>query len=207
MAERGFKEFAKRECFLSEESVVFALFSDCFELTNRKRKLMEKVYEKHLAPRSDEFSRGILVYGLPIWGKTFETYRSKLQTLQNKAMRIITNSDLRTPITPKYRNLRILKITELYTFEITKLMHQHSKNSLLSSFSIFFTSLSDIHERQTKSKTKSNFYLPKFSTRRCQRSLKYHGVKIWNLLSPKLRNQSFKSFKMTMKNDLLDNYQ
>ena len=138
-----------------------------------------------------------LVYGLPIWGNTFETYLSKLQTLQNKAIRIITNSNLRTPITPKYRNLKILKITELYTFEIAKLMHQHSKNSLPSCFSTFFTPLSDIHEKQTKSKTKSNFYLRKFSTRRCQRSLKYHGVKIWNSLSPKLRNQSFKSFKLT----------
>ena len=148
-----------------------------------------------------------LVYGLPIWGSTFETYLSKFQTLQNKAIRIITNSDLRTPTTPKYRNLKILKITELYTFEIAKLMHQRSKNSLPSCFSTFFTPLSDIHEKQTKSKTQSNFYLTKFSTRRCQRSLKYHGVKIWNSLSPELRNQSFKSFKINMKNDLLDNYQ
>ena len=148
-----------------------------------------------------------LVYGLPIWDSTFETYLSKLQTLQNKAIRIITNSDLRTPIIPKYRSLKILKITELYTFEIAKLMHQHSKNSLSSCFSTVFTPLSYIHEKQTKSKTKSNFYLPKFFTRRCQRSLKYHGVKIWNLLFPDLRNQSFKSFKINKKNDLLDNYQ
>ena len=56
-----------------------------------------------------------LVYGLPIWGSTFETYLSKLQTLQNKAIRIITNSDLRTP---KHRNLKILKITELYTSKL-----------------------------------------------------------------------------------------
>ena len=141
-----------------------------------------------------------LVYGLPIWGSTFETYLSKLQTLQNKTIRIITNSDLRTPITPKYRNLKILKITDLYTFEIAKPMHQHSKNPLPSCFSTFFTPLFDIHEKQTKSKTKSNFYLPKFSTRRCQRSLKYHGVKILNLPSPELRNQSFKSFKINIKN-------
>ena len=146
-----------------------------------------------------------LVYGLPIWGSTFETYRSKLQTLQNTA--IITDSDLRTSITPNYRNLKILKITKRYTFEIAKLMHQHSKNSLSSCFSTVFTPLFDIHEKQTKSKTKSNFYLPKLSTGRCQRSLKYHGVKIWNSLFPELRNQSFKSFKINMKNDLLDNYQ
>ena len=37
-------------------------------------------------------------------------------------------------------------------------------------------------------------------------SLKYHGVEIWNPLSTELRNQSFKSFKINMKNHLLDNY-
>ena len=59
-AERTFKERAKLKCFLSEETVVFALFNDYSELANKKkRKLMEKVYKKHLASRSDYFSRGI----------------------------------------------------------------------------------------------------------------------------------------------------
>ena len=37
-AERAFRELAKLECFLSEEAVVFALFSDYSELTNKKKK-------------------------------------------------------------------------------------------------------------------------------------------------------------------------
>ena len=61
IAEKAFNELAKLECFLGEETVVFALFSDYSELINQKRKLMEKVYEKYFAPRSQEFSRGILV--------------------------------------------------------------------------------------------------------------------------------------------------
>ena len=61
IAEKTFKELAKLKCFLREETVVFALFSDYSELTNKKkkRKLMEKVCKKHLAPRLDEFRRDI----------------------------------------------------------------------------------------------------------------------------------------------------
>ena len=60
IAERAFKELAKLKCFLSEKTAVFALFSDYSELRNKKkRKLTEKVYQKHLASRSDEFRRGI----------------------------------------------------------------------------------------------------------------------------------------------------
>ena len=61
ISKRAFRELAKLECFLSEETVVFALFSDYFESTNKNRKLIKKVYKKHLAPRLDEFSRGIPV--------------------------------------------------------------------------------------------------------------------------------------------------
>ena len=61
IAKRAFKELAKLESFLSKETVVFASFSNYFELTNKKNYMMEKVYKKHLAPCSDEFSREIPV--------------------------------------------------------------------------------------------------------------------------------------------------
>ena len=41
--------------------MVFVKFRDYSELTNKNRKLMEKVYKNHLAARSDEFCRDIPV--------------------------------------------------------------------------------------------------------------------------------------------------
>ena len=84
----------------------------------------------------------------------------KLQTLQNKTIRIITNSDLRTPITPKYRNLKILKITELYTFEIAKLMHQHSKNSLPLAFQLFLLRFPTFMKNKPSEKQKATSIFP-----------------------------------------------
>ena len=147
-----------------------------------------------------------LLYGLPIWGSTFKTYLDKLQILQNKAIRVITNSDRRSSITPLFRNLKVLKIADLYTYEIAKLMHQYSKNMLPHCFSTFFSSLSKIHDRQSRSKSKNNLYLPKFSTCRCQRSLRFQGVKIWNSLNAHLKKQSHKKFKISLKNHFLESY-
>ena len=65
-----------------------------------------------------------LLYGLPLWGSTFSSYLAKLQRLQNKAIRIISNS-FSSSITPQFHKLGILKIHDLYTYEISKLMHQH----------------------------------------------------------------------------------
>ena len=49
-AERAFKELAKLECFLSEETVVFALYSDYSELTNKKKKINVKSLQETSRP-------------------------------------------------------------------------------------------------------------------------------------------------------------
>ena len=106
-----------------------------------------------------------LLYGLPLWGSwgsTFSSYLAKLQRLQSKAIRIISNS-FSSSITPQFHKLGILKIHDLYTYEISKLMHQHSKQLLPSGLLSCFNSLTAIHDRHTRSKTQNNLYFPKYS--------------------------------------------
>ena len=59
-----------------------------------------------------------LPYGLPIWGSTFPTYFQKLQRLQNKALCIISNCNPKASTTPLFYQYKILKIQDLYYFEI-----------------------------------------------------------------------------------------
>ena len=111
-----------------------------------------------------------LLFGLAVWGSTFPSYLVKLQRLQNKAIRIITNSDIHSPTKPKFHNLGILKISELYDFESAKIMHQHTKETLPSSLSTLFNKVSNIHSCNTRSVVHHNLYLPKFSTNSRQNS-------------------------------------
>ena len=89
-----------------------------------------------------------LLYALPLWGSSFPTYLSKLQRLQNKALRIISNSNQLTSATPLFHKLEILKITDLYQFEISKLMYLHSKKSLPHCFLDLFPPQQFIVEQQ-----------------------------------------------------------
>ena len=139
-----------------------------------------------------------LLYGLPLWGSTFSSYLAKLQRLQNKAIRIISNS-FSSSITPQFHKLGILKIHDLYTYEISKLMHQHSKQLLPSGLLSCFNSLTAIHDRHTRSKTQNNLYLPKYSTNRCQKSFKFQGAKVWNCLSSELKTLFYSRFKTLQK--------
>ena len=63
-----------------------------------------------------------LLYALPIWASTYsyKTYLNKLEKLQNKALRIIFKTPLRDPITPLYRRSGILKLNDLFDFEVAK---------------------------------------------------------------------------------------
>ena len=146
------------------------------------------------------------LFGLTIWGSTFPSYLDELQKFQNKAVRIITNSEIRTPITPEFHKLGILKICDLYTYETAKIMHHHSTQTLPSSLSSLFANISNIHRRNTRSVAHNDLHLPKFSTNRCQNSIRYKGVKIWNSTPCDLRNEPYPKFKLIYKNALLNKY-
>ena len=83
----------------------------------------------------------------------------------------------------------------MYYFEIAKIMHQYSIKHLPICFISFFTQTSSIHNRSITSNNRNDLYLPHFLSSRCQRSIKIQGAKIWNSISPHIRNQSFNTFK------------
>ena len=147
-----------------------------------------------------------LLYALPVWGCTFPSYLRKLQCLQNKAIRIIFNSNRLTSVTPIFHALEILKIEDLFKYGVGKLMFQFSKKTLPLCFSSLFTYTSAIHNRSTRSQSLNNLYLPNYSTRRCQRCICFPGTKIWNSISPEIKILSYNKFKISLKKQLLSNY-
>ena len=87
------------------------------------------------------FVHSHLLFGIHLWGSTSQSLLSKLQKLQNKAIRIITNKKTKSHVTPQFYKLKILKIQDFYTYEIAKLMHQHSNQIIPACFSSLFTNL------------------------------------------------------------------
>ena len=88
-----------------------------------------------------------LLYAL---ASTYNTYLSKLKRLQNKAVRIISRTSIKDRITPNYHRLEILKLDDLYTLEIAKLMHQFTPNKLPDTFDHYFTYSSDVSKHYTR---------------------------------------------------------
>ena len=90
----------------------------------------------------------VVLYGLSIWDSIHKSYLSKLQTFQNKAVKIIGGGKYMDNATPFYYKLKILKIPDFYRHEVAKLVFYHHHQRLPSLPSKFFT------------KTNQNFQKP-----------------------------------------------
>ena len=131
---------------------------------------------------------------------------SKLCILQNKAIRLTCDSKKSDRVTPYNSKLNILKLQDLYKHEVAKIVFRFSRDNLLPTLQHLFSKTSEISFRNTRSSTNVyNLYIPRYTTTRLQKSIKYQGVKVWNKISPNLK-KSNKNFNRCYKKFLIDSY-
>ncbi len=82
------------------------------------------------------------------------------------------------PISPQYYDLKILKLDDLYQHEIAELVYQHVHKMLQTHFSYYFTYVSNVHTRSTRNHSSKAIAIPRYSTRRSQKSFEDIEAKI-----------------------------
>ena len=73
-------------------------------------------------------------------------------------------------------------------------MHKASTNSLPSPLNLYFKNVDNVHNCVTRGSFHKNYFLPRFKTKKTQRSIMFQGVSIWNKINleiKKLRNKKF----------------
>ena len=147
-----------------------------------------------------------LNYGILAWGNTHQTLLDKLLLLQKKALRIICRVPPRSHSDPLFTKLRILKIKDLYFFQLGQFMFNYNANSLPRIFNSMFPRNQSFHNYPTR--RSNEYHLPLLRTLLAQKTFIYTGPRFWNSLSSELKNsRSLNSFKYQLKCALLDSYQ
>ena len=134
---------------------------------------------------------------------------SKLESLQTKAVKIIGGGATRESPTPFYSQLKISKRSDLYKFELAKLIHDvlHDKLPSSSVFSHLFYRSSQIFHGFTRSiSKKSKLHIPLYRTNHLQHGIRYQGVFVWNSIPMEIQNLPKHSFKVKLKEHLLQLY-
>ena len=143
-----------------------------------------------------------LRYGILGWGTASEQSLSKLSTLQNKAVRLITFSSFRSSAAPLYSNLKILPLNEQLFLQRSTFMHCLYFNNL--PFLLKGYCHKPEHRYLTRYKTSRNFVLPNSSTNRGQCSIKYSGPKAWAQVPNDYKEIAFrKPFSKKLKEHIL----
>ena len=117
-----------------------------------------------------------LTYGCKVWGLTSNKNLNEIEIFQRKCIRIITDSDFRSPTNHLFIRHKILKVREILDLNQLQLAFNFLDKSLPSNLNLF-QSNDEIHTYHTR----FNFYIPSVDTSIYGiNSIKFHCPNLWN---------------------------
>lgn len=134
-----------------------------------------------------------LHYGILCWGSAYPTHLKKLLIKQKWAVKIITNSNIRSPSTPLFHSLKILKINEIFKYKIGMEVRRLINNNSLNSFDLSY--LHSLHSHSTRSSAMENLSIPQVKSDIGKTLFKFQAPLVWNQLPQSIRNGTIGYFK------------
>ena len=146
-----------------------------------------------------------LLYGNLLWGSAYKKYVHKLVVLQKKAIRAITHSRYNESTSPLFKRLGILKLEDIHTLELGKLLYNENKQSLPSPILNLFEHNSEVHSYNTRQQ--SDIHVNKIKSDIVFRSFIYKGPNVWSKLPQSIKiAKSANSFGSQLKKQILNMY-
>ena len=174
-----------------------------------------------------------LSYGVQAWGSACNTYLDVLRIIQNKAVRILSGKqyfqiygEAPGPLpssNPLYKELKILKLSDIYRFNIAKFVYQTLCDESPEIFADWFKYTHMVHTHATTSSTsiiRENYFDIGTEQPTCtlyvnrgnlvnygKKMIQVSGPLIWNDLPSDIQDSSsISSFKFYLKNHFIDKY-
>ena len=161
-----------------------------------------------------------LQYAILAWGDVSETSLRKLNVLHRRAVRLMTlhgplnefmSYDTEQPDNfikndELFKSCSLLKLSDIYKLELSKIMYKASNDMLPSTYSSIFRPLSSREAPITRAASRNEFYQSIASTIESQRRLCYAGPILWNTIDADLKKYSFHTFRKKYKSKILTNY-
>ena len=146
-----------------------------------------------------------LNYGILVWGNTHQSLLDKILLLQKKSLRIIFNLNMRAHTDDLFCSNRLLKVKDLYLFQLGQFMFNYKKNNLPKVFDKIFYRNERLHNYPTRHS--NEYHLPLLRTLLAQNTFVFTGPRFWNNLNDVHKNaSSLPSFKRNLKLFLLESY-
>lgn len=143
-----------------------------------------------------------MLYCSSVWSNTTLQNINRIQSIQNYACQIVTNSRKFDNVTPLLRELNWLPVKEQLFYSDSVLTSKCQNDLAPQHLTSKFTKRSNTHTRN--SRTRNSLQIQLYRTALGQRTFSYRGANIWNNLHNELRqNASLASLKRALKGTLL----
>ena len=100
----------------------------------------------------------------------------------------------------------VIKLFDEVTFHIAVFMYKFKNQLLPSNFDVFFTSVKETHNYNTRLSSRMTYALPITRTNYGIFNIRYQGAKIWNAISDNIKLLSLKQFKKKFKSNIIASY-
>ena len=125
----------------------------------------------------------LLTYGAQVWGQFPNQYVTRLQKIQDKAIRIINFSNYNDPVDPIYHKLKLLKINEHVKLQNFLYVHNSLNKKVPKPLRNSFTFMTK-NCSYTRSTILNKMALPKVRTMTYGlHSIKYRSAALWNVVA------------------------
>ena len=137
----------------------------------------------------------LVQYGIMLWGTATYTRQKEIVLRLNNFVRIMTWSRKFDHVSILYKQLKLLKLEDIYKLELSKFMHQLNCNMTSKVFEKNFVKLESVHSYSTRQKTKNNYFLTRVNKTMSQKQLAFRGTKLWATLDNSIKTKSLPVFK------------
>ena len=143
-----------------------------------------------------------LRYGIIAWGTAAKSNLNPLQTLINRAIRIMSFSPFgQVDLKPLYEILEILRVEEIYTLEVAKFTFKQKNRTLPDNLAGYFKIEASVSNRRKKHQVK---YRVLSNTASGTKSIQQKSIEIWDQVPEEIKDAlSMKSFKNMLKSHLI----
>ena len=100
-------------------------------------------------------------YGIEVYGHTSKSNINKIQSMQNKILKILYNKDCYTSTKQLHKELNLLMVQDIFNTSILNLVYKQANNKLPDIFNEYFKYRNETHSINTKKlntvKAKTNY--------------------------------------------------
>ena len=109
-------------------------------------------------------------------------------------------------MTPLHKKLNVLKLDDIYSLELGKIMHKFHSGNLPDNFNHLFTPVNQVHCHATRSATRGASFWQMARNKYGKWSLKHPGAKIRDNIDPSVHDSSRFTFEKHYRDLLISAY-